>query len=117
MNMTNYDNLDPIKRNIKPIKRQQSLNEILKEGEALLKQDEIKQNKVMQDKKVAPTQQITSNNPYLIARNKILDNWRSKTSTIWKAKEIEEMELTKNINNRHYDDFVHEVAMLGDTLS
>jgi len=49
-------------------------------------------------------------NPYLKARLKILSDYKE-----WRRNEILEMERTMNIDNPHYDSFVHEVAILGDT--
>lgn len=49
-------------------------------------------------------------NPYLRARIEVLTKYPE-----WKRNEIKEMERTMNINNLHYDAFVHEVAVLGDT--
>ena len=54
----------------------------------------------------------TSLNPYLLARLKILSDYPE-----WRRNEVATMEKTGDINNRHYDDFVHEVAILGDSLS
>jgi hypothetical protein len=59
-----------------------------------------------------PSSPPSSANPYLQARNKILADYSE-----WRRNEIAEMEKTGDINNRFYNDFVHEVAILGDSLS
>jgi hypothetical protein len=62
-------------------------------------------------KKKSPTKP-TPGNPYTQARIKVLEEYPE-----WRREEIAEMEKTGNINNRHYEDFVHTVTMLGDSLS
>lgn len=54
----------------------------------------------------------SSGNPYIQARHKILEEYPE-----WRRTEIATMEKTGDIDNRHYDDFVREVAILGDSLT
>ena len=54
----------------------------------------------------------TSSNPYLQARHKILAAYPE-----WRRNEMATMEKNGDFNSRHYDDFVHEVAVLGDSLT
>jgi hypothetical protein len=54
----------------------------------------------------------SSGNPYIQARHEVLSKYSE-----WRRNEIAVMEKTGNIDNRYYNDFVHEVAILGDKLS
>lgn len=51
-------------------------------------------------------------NPYLIARNEILDGL-----TDWRRKEILVMESENNLDNRVYNEFTDQVHRLGDKYS
>jgi len=54
-------------------------------------------------------QALTSNNPYLRARNEVLEKYPA-----WRRNEIAEMERLGNVNNKYYAEFCHDVAVLGD---
>ena len=82
-----------------------------------ISQFERDQKKTSPPAKKKPVSISTSINPYLLARLKILSDYPE-----WRRNEIADLELavhgqTSLINNRHYDDFVHEVAVLGDSLT
>lgn len=53
----------------------------------------------------------SSGNPYIQARHKILEEYPE-----WRRVEIATMEKNGNTENRHYMDFVHAVAVLGDEI-
>lgn len=63
-----------------------------------------------QRKTTVTTSSTDTKNPYLRARIEILNNYPE-----WRKNEIIEMERIKNTDNRAYNDFVHDVAVLGDT--
>ena len=88
------------------------MDHLAKEGEKLLA-EEPKPKKVKKDdtKKLDKALAISSKNPYIRARVQILEKMLK-----WKREEIHMFERTGNINNRFYDDFVHEVRKLGDIL-
>lgn len=60
---------------------------------------------------------LKSPNPYVRARNQILQKWMKDPSLQWKAREIEKMENGTNPKNQFYDEFILVVAELGDKLS
>jgi len=82
------------------------------EGDKLLEADKKKSPKKTESKVLETALGEMSANPYVKARFKVL-----KTFPEWRRREVEEMEKTGNINNPHYDDFVKQVAKLGDSLS
>lgn len=87
------------------------INYLVAEGNKLLV-DDVKMGKVKDDStKLRKTLATLSKNPYIRARIQILEKMIG-----WKKKEIIEMEQTGNIHNKFYDDFVHQVAILGDSL-
>jgi len=62
-------------------------------------------------KELDATLALNSTNPYVRARVMILQKLPA-----WKRKELEQMEKTGDINNKYYQQFVHDVRVLGDTL-
>lgn len=92
------------------------LNELMghlaAEGEKLLKSEEKTKPVVDESKKLDMALGLSSKNPYIRARVMVLQKMPK-----WKRNEIHDMERTRNINNPHYEEFVHEVAILGDNLS
>ena len=97
------------RKGLKPTKKAPTLAEMIAEGGRLLDEE---QKKTTPKKVSTPSPIETSSNPYVKARNKILQGYNE-----WRRREIAEMEKTGNVNNRFYNDFVHEVAVLGDSLS
>ena len=73
-----------------------------------MKKEQLQSNTRTETKPI--TKALDVENPYLKARLKILSDYKE-----WRRNEILEMERTMNIDNPHYDSFVHEVAILGDT--
>jgi hypothetical protein len=63
-------------------------------------------------KTLAKTAAASSNNPYVRARIEVLTTYSS-----WKKKQIEIMERTNDLDNHIYNDFIHDVAVLGDKYS
>lgn len=125
----NEDNLKRYKERLKELEGQlvpspdlpteQLMEHLAKEGEALLAAEAPK--KVVG--KIVPKKQdetprlntalaAASKNPYVRARAQVLMKYPE-----WRRKEIATMERTGNTDNKHYEDFVHEVATLGDKLS
>lgn len=99
----------------------ETIQELVAEGNKLLEQDEKNSSSTVAKPSVspAPTAPVLSSdskNPYIRARIQLLNQWKKDPRTAWKAEEIENMERKKETNNRHYDEFVHEVRLLGDTL-
>ncbi len=78
---------------------------------AQFEQDEKKAT-VVPKKKTANTPKpvpVSSGNPYLRARLKILADYKE-----WRRNEIEQLEKSGDLNNSHYLSFVKEVTALGD---
>lgn len=67
-------------------------------------------NKMLADEKKSPVA-TSMDNPFFRARIQILAKYPA-----WRKSEIERMERDNNKDNRYYDEFVREVAALGDTL-
>ena len=104
---------------------EESIDELMAEGFKLLAEEERIREKAIPSnvkafKKIdapvpaAPKKPI---NPYVKAREEILGIWNSDPNMKWRATEIAEMESGKIPKTKHYDDFVHDVAILGDKLS
>jgi hypothetical protein len=85
------------------------------EGEKMLAAETPFKGKVYpkkdDSKKLDTALGLTSKNPYIRARIMVLEKLPA-----WRKKELAEMEQTGNINNKYYEEFVREVASLGDTL-
>lgn len=59
--------------------------------------------------KASKTVSVAEENPYLRARTETLAKYPA-----WRRAQIEDMERNNDIDNHIYDDFVHDVAKLGD---
>lgn len=86
-----------------------TIAELVAEGDALLAKEANTKPTSSCPKQVTKT---TSNNPYIIARETVLNGFEE-----WKRNEILTMEKEKNINNRWYNDFIKEVISVGDSLT
>jgi hypothetical protein len=78
------------------------------------KEEQLKIDAEMLRQKAGVSKQVKAldtQNPYLRARIEILTKYPE-----WRRKEVQEMERTGDINNKFYLDFVHDVAVLGDTF-
>lgn len=95
---------------------EESLDEIIAEGEKLLLEDEAKKKKqTVSSPSVAsksPPKPVSPENPYLKARNQTLKDYGEK-----KAKMILKMEAEKDVDNDIYTCFYQRVMELGDKLS
>lgn len=93
-----------------------SLSDHIKEGNKLI--DEENKLKISSIVPVSPIKEISpaSNNPYAIAKSKILNDYRNDKSKHWIIKEIEKIERKELPENRIYNDFIHQVADLGDKI-
>lgn len=91
----------------------ETLDELIAEGERLLKLDE-KKAKSMPDerKRLDSTLEEKSPNPYIRARAMIL-----KKLPPANRKQILDMEASGNTDNHQYTTFVKKVVKLGDSLS
>lgn len=108
-----YDKLTPTEKEL-------SIDELAAEGLKLLTDDQKKAPaaKVQcEQPKLDKALALSSKNPYVKARVQILIKWANNPNTAWRAKEIEQMECGKLPKNKHYDEFVKEVATLGDSFS
>lgn len=90
----------------------QLMGHLAAEGEKLLKTEEKIKKPVDDAKKLDAALALSSKNPYIRARVAVLQKMPK-----WKRNEIHDMERNRNIDNPHYQEFVHEVAILGDNLS
>jgi cytochrome c-type biogenesis protein CcmH/NrfG len=70
------------------------------------------QPKKTDEVKLTETLGLTSKNPYIRARIMVLQKYPA-----WRRSEIGTMEQNGDINNKFYEEFVREVAALGDKLS
>jgi hypothetical protein len=93
--------------NLNPNESPQSLDDAIAEGIKLLKNE----SNPKPQKKRASKKKVKSN-PYVQAREEILSKLPE-----WKQHEIIRMEKDNDINNKYYSDFVHSVAVYGDSLS
>jgi hypothetical protein len=125
MSKSNKDNFKDDEKNLSrrnlPIPdHKETIAELVAEGNRLLEQDEKKPSPVVKPSVLpvptSPMLSSDSKNPYIKAIIQLLNQWKKDPRTAWKAEEIENMKKKKNTNNRHYDEFVHEVRLLGDTL-
>ncbi len=93
---------------------EETVTELVKEGEKLIAEEEKirKKSVVSETKRLETKLGSTSNNPYIRARCDIMSKWTSE-----KLKLFEEMEKGIRPKDHRYDDFVREVAKLGDKMS
>jgi len=88
------------------------MQRLAREGEVLLKQEEKNPVIIKPVAKVHAISPLSDLNPYVKARNQILNGLTPE-----RRKAIEEMERTNNTNNRDYSEFTASVSILGDKLS
>jgi len=101
-----YENLKGMA--IEPADPQELLRMLVKEGDALLAAEEPATPVTALESALGSK----SNNPYIRARIKILNDLPPKVRS-----EIEHMEKTGKINNSVYRKFTVAIALLGDKLS
>ena len=85
------------------------------EGEKLLKTSKVigkVQPKKNDKEKLSNALGLTSKNPYIRARIMVLQKYPA-----WRRAEIGRMEQAGDINNKFYEEFVHEIGIVGDKLS
>lgn len=95
---------------LKPIATEQSIKDLILEGDKLLKEDETKIVSKTITKAIPKT--LNLSNPYLRAKIKILADMASNFRC-----EILELEKTNNLDHRFYNEFVEKVSDLGDQYS
>lgn len=83
-----------------PKNNDMTMDNLAKEGNALLSQEPKPSFK--------PIEEVAKDNPYIMARNKIFENFP------WKKPEMERMEREGKTDCRLYMDFVKEVDELGN---
>ena len=86
---------------------QETIDELIAEGNRLLEEDE-KKNKISPRVKKSAS---PSSNPYVRARNQILSEMDPE-----KRKLIERLEKEGNKNCAQYNDFIEQIRKLGDKL-
>lgn len=100
---------------------EQLMIHLAKEGEALLAAEaKLPPKKVVgkivpkkdESSRLSNTLAASSKNPYIRARQQVLMKYPE-----WRRKEIATIEKNGDFDNKHYQDFVKEVAALGDKLS
>lgn len=108
-------------KNLIPTPKEPTMSELAAEGQKMLEEEALSKNykavpitvrPIDDRKKLDKALAISSTNPYVRARVMILE----KLSPMVKN-ELAEMEKTGNINNKKYEMFVQQVAILGDKLS
>ena len=100
------------RQNLKCTTNIPTLDELINEGELLLKAEEKEASKTSskkEGKRLEKKLGSMSSNPYIRARIEILNKMKEVD-----RKEIETMENTKDVNNRFYEDFVKQVRILGE---
>lgn len=105
---------------------QESIAELIAEGQRIIDREERAKKKksppvpeIKKDdtKKLSHALMATSKNPYIRAKAQLLDQWMKDPKLAWRAKEVLSMEAGELPKNQHYDEFVHEIAILGDKMS
>lgn len=114
------DNFDKNNLDIPDKDTEETLEEVLKAGNAMLAAEEAAKNPVKPVEPVTPATPAVKvpveKNVYKRAHNQILEKWLKKPNTAWKAKEIVAMEEGRIPKDYHYDSFVEEVVTLGDSF-
>jgi hypothetical protein len=95
------------KQELTPPDHELTIDELAVEGAILL----AKEGKT-EDPIPKPSPVVSSKNPYLQARNQVLNKYPE-----WKRIELLRMEKDNKTDNYTYKEFVKEVRMLGDSLS
>lgn len=85
-----------------PNNNDMTMDNLAKEGEALLSQTPTPQ--------IKPIEEVAKDNPYIIARTELLE----KRYPTWRKAEILKMERENNTNNRFYEDYVKDCLDLGN---
>jgi superfamily II DNA helicase RecQ len=98
------------RKNLKPTVALPSINDMLTEGEKMLKDEKTLPPSTTKTKKMVV--RPSNKNPYVQARRQILTEYAE-----WRRDEVARMEKTGDTNNRHYEAFVKSVMELGDQLS
>lgn len=119
--MTTFnDEFDKNNLDIPDIDTEQSIGQALKDGYKLLETEEKAKNAA---KPVNPVLSVTpeivtptEKNVYKRAHKMLLDKWLKNGKVAWRAKEVIAMEAGTVPKDYHYDEFVKEVAILGDSL-
>lgn len=125
--MTTSDEFDKFKKNIDknnldiPDKEtEETLDQALKEGNAMLEAEEAAKNAVTPCNNIVLTTSVittpTEKNVYKRAHDQLIAKWLKNGKIAWRAKEVMEMEAGTIPKDYHYDEFVKEVAILGDSL-
>ncbi len=105
--LTNYEKyLDNVKRrgyeHLPIPDHEETIDELIAEGNRLLEQDA----------KTTPPTTTSSDNPYLLARKKILSEMTEE-----KRKLIERLEREGKTDSYQYEDFVKQIYKLGDSMT
>lgn len=87
---------------------EESIDELIAEGNRLLEQEAQKAAK----SQAAVPPEVSSDNPYLRARKKILSEMNEE-----KRKLIERLEKEGKTDSYQYEDFVAQVRKLGDSMT
>jgi hypothetical protein len=131
MKKNNQDNFEEYMKQVKnsrsslaPTSTQPTIAQLVAEGMKLLDEEE-KQNtlshstpkegvaKIMKDGlKPLPKAKVNEKNPYVLARNELINKWKNDPRMAWRAKEVEDMEAGILPKNRFWDDFVKELDFL-----
>lgn len=114
-NLTNYEKyLNNVKlrgyANLTIPDHEETIEELLIEGDRLLRQEGSKKSPPVAT--VKPQPKVSSTNPYFQARQKILSEMDSE-----KRKLIERLEKEGNTDSYQYQDFIEQIRKLGDQLS
>lgn len=113
--LTNYEKyLANIKRrgysNLPIPDHEETIDELIAEGNRLLEQEA--QKKATTPKAPTLPTKVSSNNPYLRARKKILSEMTEE-----KRRLIERLEKEGKTDSYQYEDFVAQICKLGDSMS
>lgn len=85
---------------------EETIDELIAEGNRLLEQEAKK------TPSQAPPPTTTSDNPYLLARKKILSEMTEE-----KRKLIERLEREGKTDSYQYEDFIQQIRKLGDSMT
>lgn len=97
--------------NLKKTRGIPSIGDLIKEGDRILEEEASKKTEL--PKSVLPS---SHGNPYVKAKEEILNRWRKSPKSAWKVQEVKNMEDGLKPKDRFYDDFVKEIISLAESF-
>ena len=116
--MVNSNDLNFDETKLYPKKLDELCNYLARQGHRLLDLEAKKAPAAKEENKPVPQATLDtklasmSNDPHTKARHDILTKWQKDTRLTWRANEIERMERTGDVHNRHYEEFLADIDKL-----